>query len=208
MVGPFAQTEAVIEHARSHYGDDVAIAHLGLGPKPDFSDPALYAVGTGCPLPMGPDGYTPAHGEHAVGSGCPNKWATDVGAVGGLTHFQTTHAPNVETTAQLASALDNLWSNSNAAMLEIYEVQAWLAGDAVLDPSLRPARTLAEWNERLHERRRNDFPALGDPTPKSISFTFTRSIDPYETFYYFVPKSGPRSISPRSPLLGYINLLY
>ena len=42
MVGPFAQTEAIIDHARSTYGDDVAIAHLGLGPKPDFSDPAIY----------------------------------------------------------------------------------------------------------------------------------------------------------------------
>ena len=43
---------------------------------------------------------------------------------------------------------------------------------------------------------------------RRISFTFTRSIDPYETFYYFVPKSGPRSPSPPNPLLGYINLLY
>ena len=39
MIGPFAQTEAIINYARSTYGDDVAIAHLGLGPKPDFSDP-------------------------------------------------------------------------------------------------------------------------------------------------------------------------
>ena len=44
MIGPFAQTETIINYARSTYGDDVAIAHLGLGPKPDFSDPVLYAA--------------------------------------------------------------------------------------------------------------------------------------------------------------------
>ena len=145
-----------------------------------------------------------------MASGCPNKWATDVGAVGGLTHFQTSHAPEVETPAQLESALDNMWSNSNSAMLEVYEAHAWQAGDAVLDPTLPPRaqRTLAQWNERLHERRRNDFPALGDPAPTTISFTFTRSIDPYETFHYFVPKSDPHSDSLTNPQLGYINLLY
>ena len=98
MVGPFAQTETIIDYARSTYGDDVAIAHLGLGPKPDFSDPAIYAAGTGCPLPLAPDG-TYAHGPNGVGSGCPNKWATDVGAVGGLTHFQTNHAPQSDSGA-------------------------------------------------------------------------------------------------------------
>ena len=207
MIGPFAQTETIINYARSTYGDDVAIAHLGLGPKPDFSDPAQYAADTGCPLPLAPDG-TYAHGPNGVGSGCPNKWATDVGVVGGLTHFQTNHVP--QTPAQLASALDNMWSHSNSAMLEIYEAHAWEASDAILDPTLPLAerRTLAQWNQRLHDRRRRNFPALGDPTPTTISFTFTRSIDPYETFYYFVPRSGPRSPSPLSPLLGYINLLY
>ena len=125
--------EAIIDYARSTYGDDVAIAHLGLGPKPDFSDPVLYAAGTGCPLPLAPDG-TYAHGPNGVGSGCPNKWATDVGAVGGLTHFQTNHVP--QTPALLASALDNMWSHSNSAMLEIYEAQAWVAGDSILDPAL------------------------------------------------------------------------
>jgi len=210
MVGPFAQTEAIIDHARSTYGDDVAIAHLGLGPKPDFSDPAIYAPGTGCPLPLAPDGVTSVYGPNGVGSGCPNKWATDVGAVGGLTHFQTSHAPEVETPAQLASALDNMWSNSNSAMLEIYEAVAWTAGAAILDPALPRARqrTLAQWNERLHERRRKNFPAFGDPAPTTVSFTFTRSIDPYETFYYFMPKSDPHSDSLANPQLGYINLLY
>jgi hypothetical protein len=207
MVGPFTQTEAIVDHARSFYGDDVAIAHLGLGPKPDFSDLVQYAAGTGCPLPLAPDGSY-AHGPNGVASGCPNKWATDVGAVGGLTHFQTNHVPR--TPALLASALDNMWSHSNSAMLEIYEAQAWVASDSVLDPTLPVAqqRTLAQWNERLHGRRRRNFPALGDPTPTVISFTFTRSIEPYETFYYFVPRSGPRSSSPPNPLLGYINLLH
>jgi len=207
MVGPFTQTQTIIDYARSTYGDDVAIAHLGLGPKPDFSDPALYAAGTGCPLPLAPDGSY-AFGPNGVGSGCPNKWVTDVGAVGGLTHFQTSHAP--QNPALLASALDNMWSHSNSAMLEIYEARAWEANGAVLDPTLPLARqrTLAQWNERLHGRRRTNFPALGDPAPRSISFTFTRTIDPYETFYYFVPRSGPRSPSPVNSLLGYINLLY
>ena len=117
--------QTIIDYARSTYGDDVAIAHLGLGPKPDFSDPVQYAAGTGCPLPLAPDGFTSAYGPNGVGSGCPNKWATDVGAVGGLTHFQTNHVP--QTPALLASALDNMWSNSNSAMLEIYEAQAWVS---------------------------------------------------------------------------------
>jgi hypothetical protein len=207
--GPFTQTQTIIDRARSIYGDDVAIAHLGLGPQPDFSDPLKYAAGTGCPLPLAPNGSY-AHGPHGVGSGCPNKWATDVGAAGGLTHFQTNNAAEVGNPAALGSALSNMWSNSNSAMLEIYEARAWEANDAILDPTLPLAqqRTLAQWNQRLHNRRRQNFPALGDPTPTTISFTFTRSIDPYETFYYFVPRSGGRSTSPTSPLLGYINLLY
>jgi hypothetical protein len=201
MVGPFEQTEHIINGARWIYGDDVAIAHLGLGPKRDFSDTEIYAAG--CPVPRyrngdyvsGPNG----------GAGCPNKWVTDVGDVGGLTHFQTSH---ISDTMLLASTLDNMWSNSNSAMLEIYEARAWEAGDSILDPTLPPnqRRTLADWNQRLHERRRANFPALGDPTPTTISFTFTQSMDPYETFYYFVPKSGPRSPAPVSPLLGYIKL--
>lgn len=209
MVGPFDQTQAIIDHARSTYGDDVAIAHLGMGPKPDFSNPVQFAAGTGCPLPLAPDGSS-VYGPNGVASGCPNKWATDVGVVGGLTHFQTNHAPQVETPAQLASALDNMWSNSNSAMLEIYEAQAWKASDAILDPTLPLARqrTLAEWNQRLHDRRRSNFPALGEPTPTTVSFTFTRSIDPYETFRYFVPRSDPGDSSLANPQLGYINLLY
>jgi hypothetical protein len=205
MVGPFRQTENIINYARSTYGDDVAIAHLGLGPKPDFSDTNIYSVG--CPLPKDPYGID-VYGPNGVGSGCPNKWATDVGAVGGLTHFQTNNASQISNTMQIASALDNMWSNSNAAMLEIYEARAWEANDSILDPTLPPAqrRTLAEWNQRLHERRRDNFPALGDPAPLTISFTFTQTLDPYETFYYFVPKSGPRSPAPVSPLLGYIKL--
>ena len=207
MVGPFAQTQAIIDYARSEYGDDVAIAHLGLGPKPDFSDLSIYAADTGCPLPQTWDGFD-AFGPNAVGSGCPNKWVTDIGAVGGLTHFQTNHSP--QTSALLGSALDNMWSNSNSAMLEIYEAHAWQAGDSILDPTLPvpQQRTLTQWNERLHARRRRNSPAFGDPTPTTISFTFTRSMDPYATFYYFVPRSGPRSSWPPNPLLGYINLLY
>ncbi len=39
-------------------------------------------------------------------------------------------------------------------MLEIYETMAWHVGDAVLDPALLPEdqRSLAAWNQRLHER--------------------------------------------------------
>lgn len=208
MVGPFAQTEAIIEYARTHYGDDVAIAHLGLGPKPDFSDPTLWADGTGCPLPRDTNGNS-VFSPNGVGSGCPNKWVTDVGADGGLTHFQTSHAPEVATSADLESTLQNMWLNSNSAMLEIYEYMASAAGDSVLDPALPvdEQRTLAQWNERLHERRRANFLALGDPAPTTISFTFTRSIDPYETFYYFVPKSGPQRPYQATPKLGYLNLL-
>lgn len=205
MVGPFAQTQAIINYARTTYGDDVAIAHLGLGPKPDFSDPALYSAG--CPVPRDVNGNA-IFGPNGVGSGCPNKWATDVEVVGGLTHFQTNNPSQVGNSAQLASALDNMWSNSNAAMLEIYEARAWEANHAILDPTLPPGqqRTLAQWNQRLHDRRRTNFPALGDPAPTTIAFTFTQSFEPYETFYYFVPKSGPRSPAPVSPLLGYIKL--
>ena len=153
LVGPFTQTETNIAYAREHYGDGVAIAHLGIGPKPDFSDPSLYAPNTGCPLPLAPDGSS-VYGANGVGSGCPNKWATDVGAAGGLIYFQTSHAPKVETAAQLDATLQNLWVNSSAAMLEIYEGMAWQVADGVLDPALPPEeqRTLAAWNQRLHER--------------------------------------------------------
>jgi len=209
MDGPFTQTETVITDALSTYGNGVAIAHLGIGPKPDFSDRTKYAEGTSCPLPLAPDG-TLAHGPNGVASGCPNKWATDIGDVDGLTHFQTNNAGGVGNMAQIESALENMWANSNSAMLEIYEARAWEANDSILDPTLPPVqqRTLAQWNQRLHDRRRKNFSGLGDPTPTTISFTFTRSIDPHETLYYFVPKSEPRRPSPVSPKLGKINLLY
>jgi hypothetical protein len=95
-------------------------------------------------------------------------------------------------------------------MLEIYEARAWEAGDSIVDPTLPASeqRTLEDWNQRLHERRRSNFTELGDPAPTTVSFRFTRTLEPYETFHYFVPKSGPRSPSPPSPLLGYINLLH
>jgi hypothetical protein len=159
MIGAFAQTEAIIDYARWEYVDDVAIAHLGLGPKPDFSDLSVYAPDTDCPLPRASDGSL-AFGRNGVGSGCPNKWATDVGAVGGLIHFQTNHSP--VTPALLESALDNMWSNSNSAMLEIYEAHAWQAGKSILDSTLpiSQQRTLAQWNERLHARHRRNFPGL------------------------------------------------
>lgn len=119
----------------------------------------MYAPDTDCPLPRARDGSL-AFGRNGVGSGCPNKWATDVGAVGGLIHFQTNHSP--VTPALLESALDNMWANSTSAMLEVYEAHAWQAGSSVLDPKrpLTQQRTLAQWNERLHARHRRNFPGL------------------------------------------------
>lgn len=101
--------------------------------------------------------------------------------------LQTTN--DVTDAALLGKALANGVNNSGATFIEIYEAAAWKAEwQGETDPSARPKRDLAAWNEVLHERRRDDAVGDGplrDPFPAYHSFTVPsgkatyRYINPY-----------------------------
>ncbi|MEZ4221365.1 MAG: hypothetical protein R3B13_10610 [Polyangiaceae bacterium] len=115
------------------------------------------------------------NGLHPLPS-APNKWAVKAGEQGQLTGFQTSNATKVGSLPELESALENSWSNSDAVFCEVYEQMAWRAVHApgrVLDSSAS-GRTLGQWADAFHSRRRSAFPELGEPYPLLHAHTFKR----------------------------------
>jgi hypothetical protein len=118
-----------------------------------------------------------------------NPWVRGAGDTGSLTGLQTTNVRVVNNPKAVEGALRNAWENSNAVFVEIYEERFWEAQRAGpgLDSAAAVPRTVGDWTERFHERRRNDWPNLPDPFPISHSHTFKRTIGPSEgqqLFYY------------------------
>lgn len=171
------QTETILANGRTDWGKAWVVQHNGLGPKP-----------VGCPN----EGVHPIVTDpsfHYVGSGCPNKWVLQESEQGQVTGFQTNNASGVPDSVALESTLQNAWDNSDAVFLEIYEQRLWEAESSggVLDPAAS-GRTLGEWAEELHDRRRTDpnLTALGDPLPLLHAHRFTRTLagSGYESYYY------------------------
>ena len=104
--------------------------------------------------------------------GSVNQWVTYIGATGKPTTFQTSAGGQVGSPAQLADTIQNLWDNSTASALEIYEERLWEANRAALGGLKHPTRTIGDWNTALHARRRTVYPGLGDPAPATYTFTF------------------------------------
>ena len=86
---------------------------------------------------------------------------------------------------QLESTFTNLWLNSDGVFLEIYEGNTL----AAISNGLPSGRTLGNWDNLLHARRRSFFPDIPDPFPLTHHHTFTRT--------------DPNSSAPQ--LLHYVN---
>lgn len=151
------QTETILNQGRRNFGQRFVVAHNGLKQKPAF-----------CPG-SGVHPITVSPGFSYVGSGCPNRWVLEQSELGQVTGFQTTNDLLTESDVDLA--LENAWDNSDAIYVELYERNAQQADAGVL-PS---GRTLAQWAELFHERRRAAFPDIPDPFPLTHVHRFRRS---------------------------------
>lgn len=85
----------------------------------------------------------------------PNRWVTRAGKAGQPTLFQTMNLTKVQNTADLQATLENLWNNTDAHYLEVYQ-QILLEAEAQ-DGRLVPdadaeVNTLQEWNDELQSR--------------------------------------------------------
>jgi hypothetical protein len=90
--------------------------------------------------------------------------------------FQTSAGGQVGSPADVGNTLQNLWSNSGASALEIYEERLWEANGAPLAGA--GAHTIGQWNAELHGRRRVTYPVLGDPAPTTYTFTIGTPVIP------------------------------
>jgi hypothetical protein len=185
LPGRTEQTERILAGGRREHGLRFVVQHNGLGVKPQDRTP--------------PESPCPNEGKHpavppfgGVGSGCPNRWVLDEGVAGQVTGFQTNNARGVATSVELESTFQNAWDNSDGIFVEIYEQLFWKAEVAgpVLDPNAS-GRTIADWANLFHERRRRDWGAkLGDPFPLTHSHVFKRTINSQtdnQLFYYINP---------------------
>jgi len=155
------QTETILDNGQASHHVLFSVAHNGLGPKHAdncFSNPN--------------------------GLGCPNKWVLTEGSEGQVTGFQSQNANGVANPSEVDSTLQNELTNSQGIYLELYEERIWEANrqpNGVVDP-LGSGRTMAQWAEQLHSRRRALFANLGDPYPTTHRHTFHSSVN--QTFYY------------------------
>lgn len=182
-----AQTEAILELGQREHGNLFVVQHNGIRPQP--------SRGT-CPN----ENKHPAKPPYArAGTGCPNRWVLEAGADGQtVTGFQDVNAQNVSNPADVASSLQNLMVNSDGVFLEIYEERFWEIQNTN-GGVLPDGKTLGQWAELLHERRRAFFPKLAEPVPKVHRHTFRR-VGGQQRFYYY----DPTSCGNGKPLFGTI----
>ena len=173
-----AQTEAILELGQHEHGIYFTVQHNGIGVQP--------RLGT-CPN----ENKHPAKAPYArAGTGCPNHWVLEAGADGKqVTGFQTNNAKKVSSPADIAASLQNMLVNSDGVFLEIYEERFWEIQNT--NNGLLPdGKTLGQWAELLHERRRAFFPKLSDPFPQTHRHTFRRTVTSgAQKFYYYDPTS-------------------
>jgi hypothetical protein len=158
LPGGTEQTQTIIDNGQARHGLLFAVSHNGVGPKQ--SDNCL---------------------THLNGAGCPNRWVLQEGLEGQVTGYQTSNAEKVATPADVDSALQNAWVNSQGVYVELYEERIW---EFVRQPV---GQTLAEWNNQFQSRRRVSFPTIPDPFPTTHRHTFTRTLTQptgNQTLYY------------------------
>ncbi len=94
--------------------------------------------------------------------------------------------------------------------LEIYEERFWEAEQhaGILDSGVS-CRTVGDWDEWLHQRRRRDWtdPELGDPRPLDYSFEFvkTAATGTIEYLYYINPWVCAASGAPRHGVIAIVD---
>lgn len=166
--GGVEQTTEILDRGQAKYKRDFVVQHNGLSQK-----------GTGCPF----DGVHPkpvrattAAYDGPPGAGCPNPFVLREGAEGQLTGYQTTNKNDINNQTHLDLAFQNLWDNTDAMFLEIYEDVFWFAENTNRGILPRSGKTLGGWAEDLHKRRNDpifpQYTAAGNPFPASYSYTF------------------------------------
>lgn len=153
------QTETLLYFGRTNYGTRFVVQHNGLQDKP----------ATNCPC----EGVHPNNCGNlalALGApGCPNRWVIKEGQAGQVTGFQTVNYLTNLTLVE--SALTNDWASTDGIFLEIY-LNAALPATTNAFPS---GRTLGDWDEQFHQRRRTAWTNLADPFPLTHQHQFTRT---------------------------------
>lgn len=165
LPGNTEQTQTILDNGQATHGLLFAVAHNGLNVK--RADNCLTNISA---------------------SGCPNKWVLQEGLEGQVTGWQTTNAEKVSNPVDTDSALQNALSNSQGVYVELYEDRFWEGvhqPNGVLDP-LGSGRTMTQWANEFHSRRRSLFPTIPDPFPTKYRHTFTRTLTTTgnQTFYY------------------------
>jgi len=161
------QTQVILDNGQASYGLQFAVAHNGLRTKK--TDNCLQNVSA---------------------TGCPNKWVLQEGLQGQVTGWQTTNEEFVANPADVDSSLLNALVNSQGVYVELYEERTWEAThqpNGIISPApTGTGRTMAQWADEFHARRRTLFPTLGDPFPLTYRKTFTRtqSGSANQTIYY------------------------
>lgn len=166
LPGGTEQTQSILNNGQATHGLLFAVAHNGLGPK--SAEGCLSNVNR---------------------QGCPNKFVLLEGLEGQVTGWQTNNSEKVGNPAETDSAMQNATSNSQGIYVELYEDRFW---EAVRQPNgiVSPGgsgKTLRQWGDDLHGRRRALFPTLPDPFPATHRHTFTRALPDQggnQTFHY------------------------
>lgn len=85
----------------------------------------------------------------------PNRWVTRAGKAGQPTLFQTTNLTKVQNTTDLQGTLENLWNNTDAHYLEVYQpilLEAQAQDGRLVPDTEAEVNTLIEWSEQLQSR--------------------------------------------------------
>jgi plastocyanin len=171
------QTEEIIKQGIEGHGARFAVQHNGIGPLPQDRSPAKPS----CPF----EGEHPVHGPYpSSGSGCPNQWALKAGVSGTVTGFQTNNPKAVHSPETLESSFQNIWENSDAIFLEIYEQVLWQVEEGGGILTALTGHTIADWAEKLHVRRMENWgDVIPDPFPETYRHTF---VDASESELYYI----------------------
>ena len=142
-----------------------------------------------------------------MAAGSVNTWVTDFGTTyGAPTMFQTSAGGQVGSPADVGNTIENLWNNSGASAIELYEERIWEANGAALGGAVYPTYTIGTWNTELHDRRRTTYGVLGDPAPTTYTFTLGAPVlqppNNFELDAYVDPRRPIKQVPPASACLN------
>jgi hypothetical protein len=173
------QTVTILANGQALHGEFFTVQHNGLGNKPPTST---------CPN----ENMHPAQPPfESAGSGCPNRFVLEAGSdAQQITGFQTNNAEKVNSPEDINSTFENALVNSDASFIEIYEERFWEGQNRNQGVLVPGGKTIGEWAEIFHARRRDSFPAIADPFPKIHRHTFHRTVKKGNQFFYYYDPSN------------------